>query len=350
MSEDTATLLIVDDNENNRYTLSRRLEREGYTNLVIAENGREALDRLAEQPVDLVLLDIMMPEMNGYEVLEHIKTDMALRHIPVIMISAVDDMESVVRCIELGAEDYLPKPFNRMLLRARVAASLERKRLRDREASNLSQLDKERKRADALLHAILPSAAVSELKSTNAVAPRRFDNVAVLFCDIVGFTTYCDRHSPEDIVGHLQDWAEACEGIVQRHGMEKIKTIGDAFMATADLLLHVEEPALAAVRCGMEMVEAARGLNAGWEVCVGIHSGPVVAGVIGKRQYAYDLWGDTVNVAARIVDQAKPGSVVVSGDTWLQLSEHCRGKSQGEVELRGKGKLELVQCTGLLES
>ena len=125
MSGEGPTLLVVDDNDDNRYTLTRRLKRQGYENIEIAENGREALDKLRAQAFDLVLLDIMMPEMNGYEVLEHMKADMALRDVPVIMISALDDMESVVRCVELGAEDYLPKPFNATLLKARVGACLD---------------------------------------------------------------------------------------------------------------------------------------------------------------------------------------------------------------------------------
>ncbi len=183
MTENQSALLVVDDNEDNRYTLMRRLKREGYTDVPFAENGQEALDRPAEQPFDLVLLDIMMPVLNGYETLERITSDMWLREIPVIMISAVDEMDSVVRCIEGGAEDHLPKPFNAALLRARIHASLEKKRLRDQEAGYLKQIEVEKKRADDLLHATLPAAAVHELKATNVVRPRRFEDVAVLFCD-----------------------------------------------------------------------------------------------------------------------------------------------------------------------
>ena len=306
MSEDQPALLVVDDNEDNRYTLIRRLKREGYTNVTYAENGQVALDRLAEQPFDLVLLDIMMPVLNGYETLEIIKSDMRLREIPVIMISAVDEMDSIVRCIEGGAEDHLPKPFNAALLRARVHASLEKKRLRDQEAGYLKQIEIEKKRADDLLHATLPAAAVHELKATNAVRPRRFEDVAVLFCDVVGFTNYCDKHTPEDVVSHLQDLVQAFEVISAKHGLEKIKTIGDAFMATAGLLQHVEDPAIASIRAGFEMVEAARQNEAGWEVRVGIHMGPLVGGVIGQKQFSFDIWGDTVNIAARIADQADP--------------------------------------------
>lgn len=344
MSADGPAILIVDDNENNRYTLERRLKREGYENFGIAENGRQALEILAERPIDLVLLDITMPEMNGYQVLEEMKSDMALRGIPVIVISAIDDMDSVARCIEMGAEDYLPKPFNKVLLKARVAASLEKKKLRDQETTYLDRLEGEKKRADDLLRAILPPGAVRELKTTNEVKSRRYDDVAVLFCDVVGFTRYCDQHPPEQVVSELQALVAAFEEIAERHGMEKIKTIGDAFLATAGLLTAVDEPLLASIRCGLDMVAAARSIEPHWEVRVGIHQGPVVAGIMGRRQYLFDLWGDTVNIAARILGQAAPGSVVVSGPVWMEVRNHCKGKSRGMVELKGKGSFELVEC------
>jgi phosphoserine phosphatase RsbU/P len=150
------TLLIVDDNEDNRYTLTRRLAREGYTNFETATDGREALELLRSRPFDLVLLDIMMPEMNGYEVLEHLKADDSLRDVPVIMISAVDEMDSVIRCVELGAEDYLTKPFNPTLLRARIAASLEKKQLRDKVRESLRRLERELNAARTLQLGMLP--------------------------------------------------------------------------------------------------------------------------------------------------------------------------------------------------
>ncbi|HEY5720367.1 MAG TPA: fused response regulator/phosphatase [Gammaproteobacteria bacterium] len=156
MTDSSAALLVVDDNEDNRYTLTRRLKRQGYANLVTANDGREALEQLRKQPIDLVLLDIMMPEMSGYEVLEHVKADAALRDIPVIMISALEEIESVIRCIELGAEDYLSKPFNPTLLRARVGASLEKKRLRDEVRASLARLEQELDAARGLQLGMLP--------------------------------------------------------------------------------------------------------------------------------------------------------------------------------------------------
>jgi sigma-B regulation protein RsbU (phosphoserine phosphatase) len=155
------SLLVVDDNEDNRYTLTRRLMREGYTNLTTANDGQQALDLLSAGSFDLVLLDVMMPGLNGYDVLERMHADPRLRHIPVIMISALDEVDSVIRCIDLGAEDYLSKPFNPTLLRARVAATLERKRLRDEVVDALNQIEAELQTARDIQLSMVPNEFVA---------------------------------------------------------------------------------------------------------------------------------------------------------------------------------------------
>jgi adenylate cyclase len=339
-------LLVVDDNEDNRYMLIGRLRREGFHAVVQATNGREALERLRGEPFDLVFLDIMMPEVNGYEVLARMKDDPALRDIPVIVISALDELESALRCIENGADEYLGKPFNPALLRARLRACLDRKKRHDLEVSLLAQVQQERSRADALLEAIFPLAVMNELKTTGAVAPRRHEDVAVLFCDIVGFTSYCDCHGPERVVSSLQALVTKFEDLTARHGLEKIKTVGDAFMATGGLLGDAAEAPLNSIRCGLAMVEAAARTEPFWRVRVGIHGGPVVAGVMGRRQYLFDVWGDTVNTAARITSVAAPNSVFVSETLWRRAGARCVGRPLGPVEIRGKGMLDLFHCTG----
>jgi DNA-binding response OmpR family regulator len=342
---DTGKLLVVDDNEINRDMLSRRLERQGHT-VATAPSGREALDRLQREEFDLVLLDVMMPEMNGFQVLEHMKHDAALRHIPVIMISALDEIDSVVRCIEMGAEDYLPKNFNPILLRARIGACLEKKRLRDREVLYLRQIEEAKKRSDELLHVILPHEIVEELKRENSVKPKRYENVAVMFCDIVGFTPYCAKREPEEIVGHLQQLVEAFEALAVGHDLQKIKTIGDSFMATAGAVKPLENPVLNAVRCGLDMVATSRKLPAKWEVRCGIHVGPVMAGIVGHRQYLFDLWGDTVNTAARVESNGVAGAVNVSAVAWKQVESVCVGESRGLISLKGLGDMEVFRVDG----
>ncbi len=344
MSMVDPAILVVDDVEDNRYMLTRRLDRLGFKNVGTACDGREALACLSEKPFDLVLLDIMMPGMDGYEVLRIMKQDPRFRDIPVIVVSAVNEIESTIKCIELGAEDRLPKPFDPILLRARIGASLEKKRLRDMQAEYLKRIEAEKSRADAILHDILPDAAVDELMATSAVQPRRFDQVAVLFCDIVGFTSFCDAVEPEEVVTHLEAWVDAAEMVAVRHGLEKIKTIGDEFMATAGLLHAVEQPVRVALQCGLDMVTTAAELGANWDLRVGVHMGPVVAGVIGQRKYQFDLWGDTVNTASRIVRQARPGTVLCSAEVWTSAGIGLHGESRGVFDLRGKGSVELFEC------
>jgi len=347
VNADNTKILAVDDEEFNLKLLLRHLEKEGFSDVATAANGLEALEAMRGDAFDLVLMDIEMPEMDGIATLEALKSDMKLRDIPVIMISGVEAMDSIVKCIGLGAEDYLSKPFNPVMLRARVNASLEKKRLRDMEGKHLSQLKSEKKKSDQLLNVILPSAAASELKATGKVAPRSYDNAAILFCDIVDFTAFCSNHTAEEVVGGLQNLFVKFEEITRHHQMEKIKTIGDEFMASAGLTMQNFQPLLSAVKCGLDMAEATKSLDTGWQVRVGVHAGPVVAGIVGDEKYQFDVWGDTVNTAARMTGLGEPGTVVMTFDSWLQVQDECEGRSLGQVEVKGKGAIEVVECTGV---
>ncbi len=335
-------LLVVDDNEINRDMLTRRLTRQGHE-VETAAHGRAALAMLKESPFDLVLLDILMPELNGYQVLEAMKQDEAMRHIPVIMVTALNEMDSTVLCIKMGAEDYLHKPFNPTLLKARVEACLEKKKLRDREAEHLARIEDEQRKSDGLLRVILPDPVVEELKQTDAVRPRRYDGVAVLFTDVVGFTPWCEGREPEEVVARLQELVEEYERIARRFRLQKIKTIGDAFMGAAGLLDPVENPVLNSVQCGLEMIRVANELQAAWNVRIGIHVGPVVAGVLGKQQYLYDLVGDTVNTASRMESHGTPGAITLSRTAWDSIDAVAEGESRGVVQVKGKGEFELMR-------
>jgi adenylate cyclase len=338
LSSQGGRLLLADDDEPNRDLLCRRLEKLGYK-VTACSNGIEVLEQLRLAPYDLLLLDVLMPGLDGSEVLSRVKADPLHRHLPVIMISALDQLEGIVRCIELGAEDYLGKPFNPVFLRARISAALEKKRLRDREVEHLTQIEAEKQRSEELLHIILPPDVAEELKTTNSVKPRRFENVGLLFCDIVGFTAYSDRHAPEEILPQLQGVIEAFEEISTRHGLEKIKTIGDSFMAAIGLRTPAPDPAQCSVRCGLEMISAARRLPPHWEVRVGVHVGPAIAGVVGHRKYQYDVWGDTVNLAARMEEAAEPGTLCVTSGTWRLLNGLYPCDYRGQLEIHGKGRL-----------
>lgn len=344
-NEDKARILVVEDNDFYRNFILRHLKLEGYRQVIQAADGEQAMDLVKLHQFDAILLDIMMPGTNGYEVLRLLKADDQLRHIPVIMISTVDEMDSIIKCIELGAEDYLPKPVNPTLLRARLNTSLERKFLRDREQVYINQIEMEKKRVNDLLNIALPKAAAIELKEKGYVSPRRFENVTVLFCDVIQFTEHCDRYSPEEVANHVSELIEIFENITLKYDMEKIKTIGDEFMATAGLLEQNDEPVLSAINCGLEMTRTAPTLSAGWQVRVGIDHGDVVGGIVGKLKYQFDVWGDTVNTAARMTRYGEPGKVVMTKETSDIVANRFRVQPLGTHNVKGKGMIDIVACS-----
>jgi class 3 adenylate cyclase len=340
-------VLVVDDNEMNRDLLSRRLVKQGHA-IVVAEDGLEALKTLRQQPFDLVLLDVMMPEMNGYQVLEHIKSDAALRHIPVIMISALDDIESVVRCIELGAEDYLFKPFNPTLLKARIGASLEKKRLRDQEQAFLRQIQAEQEKSERLLLNILPKLIADRLKKGEKTIADSFAEVTVLFADIVSFTQLSEALSSTELVELLNQIFSAFDRLVEQYGLEKIKTIGDAYLVVGGLPTARSDHAEAVAELALDMQkEIARftvpNLPGQAEqplmMRMGMSTGSVRAGVIGTTKFTYDLWGDTVNTASRMESHGLPGRIQVTAQTYELLKHKYRFDLRGAIEVKGKGEM-----------
>lgn len=335
---ESGNVLVVDDSDVQRDILRRLLESQGHV-VFEAQSGRDALDLLDSQPIDLVLLDIIMPDVDGYETLCLIKSSEHLRDIPVVMISALNEVDAVAGCIRLGAEDYLPRPYNPIVLKARVASCLEKSRFRAKEKRYLAEIEHERSRADKLLYVIYPDRVVEELKSTDRCIPRRFDNVAVMFADIVNFTTYCDRHEPEIVVEHLQKLFHQWEEASLEKNVQKIKTIGDAYMATCGLLIPEDRPVLRCMQLGTEMIRAVQGLPAGWNLRVGIHFGSVVAGVLGRRQALYDLFGDCVNTAARMESHGVPGSIVLSGAAFETVSDICEVEELPRIPVKGKGEI-----------
>jgi class 3 adenylate cyclase/CheY-like chemotaxis protein len=342
-------VLVVDDNPSIRDLLSRRLTHAGHQVTTTAD-GAAALGLVAADPPDLVLLDIMMPGMSGFEVLCRLKADPGTEQVPVIMISALDEIDSVVRCIEAGAEDFLPKDFNPVLLRARVDAALEKKRMRDREALMMEELRAEKERSEALLHNVLPGNVVARLRSGETLIADRFHEVTILFCDLVDFTPLAARLEPQQTVRLLGEVFSALDELVAALALERIKTIGDAYMVAGGLPGPRDDhaSAVADLALGIADVIAAIGRAAGHMLVarIGIHTGPVVAGVIGARKFAYDVWGDTVNTASRMESAGMPGRIHVSGATRRTLGDAFRFEPRGPVAIKGKGMMETYFLLG----
>ncbi len=339
----TGTILVVDDMETNRTLLSRRLSRDGHR-VATAEGGRRALELMAAEDFDLILLDLMMPDMNGFDVLAKLKADPALHQVPVIMISALDEIDSVVRCIEAGAEDYLTKPFNPVLLKARISASLEKKRWRERERLFLDRLESEKEKYERLLLNILPQQIVGRLNAGETLIADRYNDVTVLFSDLVGFTEMSARLPPTTVVQYLNRVFSLFDGLVRELGIEKIKMNGDAYMVVAGLPERRPDHAEVVAELALRMIAGLDDLNADSETAlqirIGIHSGPVVAGIIGTHRFLYDVWGDTVNVASRLEAYGIPSEIQVSEATAKLIGKRFDLVERGLVRVKGKGRLK----------
>ena len=326
-------ILLADDNADNRDLVIKVLEKWGGHSVHAEPDGESALAALAREPFDVVLLDVIMPGLNGFEVLQRMHDHPEWRHIPVVMMSALGEEEAVIAGIAAGADDYVRRPFNPALLIARIAACLDRKRYRDRELAYQRQIE-------TLFRALFPAEVADEMRERGAFPPRRHDNVGVLFLDVVGFTTFCETHKdrPEEAVEHLQYLVTRLEEVSARHGVQKIKTIGDAFLGTTGLTRADPDPVGTLVKCSEEMIRTVADHPAGWQVRIGIHVGPVMAGVIGATQFQFDVFGDTVNLAARLQGLSHPGGVVLSEAAWSAVADRVAAKPR-DVEVRGVGAI-----------
>jgi adenylate cyclase len=349
MKPQPSSVLIVDDNEDIRSLLASQIKRQGHT-VTTAENGRQALEGVRTQPFDLLLLDIMMPELDGYGVLTQLKADPELRHLPVVVISAVDDLDSVVRCIELGADDYMFKPFNKVLLRARVNACLEKKRLRDQEQNYLRLIQAEQEKSERLLLNILPQPIAERLKQGQVTIADNFADVTVLFADLVDFTKLSARISPRELVSLLNEIFSTFDQLADRHGLEKIKTVGDAYLVVGGLPTPRPDHAKAIAEMALEMQQAVARLSTAlgetFTIRIGINTGPVVAGVIGAKKFSYDLWGDTVNTASRMESHGLAGHIQVTSATYERLKDKYEFEERGCIPVKGKGEVRTYLLIG----
>ncbi|NJC98681.1 MAG: adenylate/guanylate cyclase domain-containing response regulator [Anaerolineales bacterium] len=325
-------LLVVDDNKVNRILLARGLEQDGHK-IETAENGRQALEMLKRDAFDLVLLDIEMPEMNGYQVLEACLQDIELRNLPIIMTSSLDEIDSVIKCVELGAEDYLNKPINPILLRARVNASLEKKRLRDEQRK--------------LIRTFATREVAEELMREGFSLGGRYVDATVMFSDIRSYTTYSENEDPAEIIELLNNYfALMFDAITGHHGIIN-QMVGDGLMAVFGAPVQREDRCEQSVRAALEMMELLEGFNQEQaaqnktqiQIGIGIASGRMIAGYAGTQHRAtYTCVGDTVNLAKRIEEHTKQAGrpILIDRFTREGLPEDIQVEDLGETIFKGK--------------
>jgi class 3 adenylate cyclase len=330
-SQQTGRLLVVDDNKVNRLLLGRGLELQGHS-VAFAVNGVEALEKLGQAEYDLVLLDIEMPEMDGYQVLEHIIEDVELKEIPVIMTTAMEELDSVVKCIELGAEDYLTKPVNAVLLRARINASLEKKRLHDQQRELIKKFATEE--------------VAEQMLSEGFELGGRYVEATAMFSDIRGFTSITESQPPADTIELLNTYYTLMFEAITDHGGIVNQIQGDGLMAIFGAPIPRPDHPQRAVEAGLEMQEMMTLFNLEQEaqgkppvnIGVGIATGQVIAGFTGTlRRVTYTCVGNAVNLAARLEAHTKTvGQPLLINETARQaLSDDIQVEDQGITPIKG---------------
>ena len=340
-----SNLLIVDDNPANTEYLKRKLQGAKHS-ILVANTGSQA-EKLVNSstPIDLILLDILMPGMSGYDFLGRNNKLLKDRNIPVIVVSSLDEQETVFRCLESGAQDYVTKPINFMILAARINAALERKHLLDREEQHLARIEKEKQKNEELILNILPQPIAARMMANEYLIADSVDECSILFGDIVGFTPLSQRLDAGTIVDMLNKIFSQFDDYCEELGVEKIKTMGDAYMVASGVPKPDKSHAMKMVQLGFRMLDCINSIPEidGHRISmrIGVHSGPAVAGVIGKKKFIYDLWGDAVNTACRMESHGVKDAIHISSDTAKLLDRTLFDLYDREpIQIKGKGIMQ----------
>lgn len=344
------TLLVVDDNATNRDLLSRRLARQGFT-VVAAESGERALEIAGERKIDLVLLDVLMPGMDGVEVLRRLKADDATAAIPVIMLSALDEIDSALGCVDMGAEDFLPKSFDPVLLRVRINACLELRRLRDREREYERSLDQERALTEHLLGSLCPAPFAARVLNGESDIVEEVPAAAVVVGRLDGARRAASGgEGPREAVDRLRALLGRIEALAPAHGVHLLRVDGDGFTAAAGLDGVDEHGATAAATFALAAVEETRrfGRDNGvaMDLRVGGDVGRLMAGLLQTGRLAFDAWGEALHTAAAIASGAGAGSIQVSARLYEALRDSFALAPIGEREMPDVGRMRLYELTG----
>jgi len=363
-------ILYVDDEINNLNSFRAALRRN--YNVFTAESGEEGIDIMSKNDIHVVVTDQRMPHMTGVQFLQHIPNDQDNIR---IILTGFSDIESIIEAINTGkVYRYITKPWDKEELKITIDNAVETVMLRRNNKKLISELqannehleekvknrtaEVERQKeliqaaklqSDSLLLNILPDEIAEELKRFGRSYARKHQQVSVLFADIKGFTLVAETLSPEKLVNELDEVFRAFDNIVDKYDMEKIKTIGDAYMCACGLPRSDGENALKAIKTAIDMQQFIHGFGLAcriqnlpvFEIRIGIHTGPVIAGVVGSRKFAYDIWGDTVNIASLMEQHGEVGKINISSSTYSLIRDRYECTSRGKIEVKSKGGIDM---------
>jgi len=368
--KDVFNVLYVDDEENNLNSFRAALRRN--YNIYTALSGEEGIEILSKTDIHVIVTDQRMPHMTGVQFLQHIPD--AQDNVKIIL-TGFSDMESIIEAINTGkVYRYITKPWDKDELKITIDNAIEtvmlrrdnkhliqelreyneqleeKVRLRTQEIEKQKQIIEAAKiQSDALLLNILPAEIADELKQFGKSYARKHEQVSVLFADIKGFTSIAEKLTPVKLVTQLDEVFGAFDNIIAKYGMEKIKTIGDAYMCASGLPLADNENAIKSVKAALDMQQYIKEFAAGnkiqnlpvFEIRIGIHTGPLVAGVVGSKKFAYDIWGDAVNLASQMEQHSEAGKVNISGETYSLVKDAFNCTHRGKIEAKSKGQVDM---------
>ncbi len=365
-------ILIVDDEPDLEMLVTQKFRsriREGDIAFVFVSNGLNALEKLGTDPeIDLVLSDINMPQMDGLTLLSKIKENNFTQK--TVVISAYGDMNNIRLAMNRGAFDFVVKPIDfsdfEITLNKAIAETIylkeanqtkihldnerkekeelilnQNKMLEQKVDERTRELKEEKQKSEDLLHNILPVEVANELKLKGTAEARHYNNVTVLFTDFVNFTGISEQMSPTELVQEIHKNFTAFDAIMENHGIEKIKTIGDAYLAVCGLPNETVNHAQRVAQAALDLQRYITENNSKFRLRIGIHSGPVVAGIVGMKKFAYDIWGDTVNTAARMEQNSEAGKINISGATYELVKDHFDCVYRGKIDAKNKGMVDM---------
>lgn len=340
-------ILAVDDLPQNLMTIKLGLRKFDFE-LHTANDGLEALEMLKTLRPDIILMDIQMPKKDGFSTAEDIQKDPNLADVPIIFLSAMRDVDSIVRCFDSGGVDYISKPFRQQELIARIETHLKIRRLKQ-------QVDRERDKMKAILGNMLPESYIQQISNGKRPTPQYFDNVTVVFADFKNFTELSQRIGPKTSIDHLNQIFFGFDEIVSEFGLERIKTIGDGYFAVSGINTNGVDGPLRTIATMLKMQEFARFYDeehpdTGWHLRIGAHHGPVIAGVVGFQKIAFDVWGSTVNVAARFQSVAPTKGIVISSELLALVGEYVAVDSTSSHILHHVGETNVHHIVHLTDT
>lgn len=311
-----------------------------------AKNGIDALEIINKNPPDLIITDWDMPEMDGIDFCKQVHKVKELDHIPVIMCTGVNtSSENLKTAFESGVADFIRKPIDKMELRSRVNSMLKLSESYQTIKQQKEKIEEEKQNAEKLLLNILPQKVANVLKNKGYYEPELFDNVTVFYSDIVGFTELTVRIKPKDLIKELNDIISSFDMIMAKYHCERIKTVGDAYIAVCGMPESNDDHAQNIIHAAIEIIEYLKERNKvnknKWEIRVGVDTGKIVGGIIGSNKYIYDIFGDPINMASRLESNSDSMRIHVSDRTYQQVKDHFSFEKRGVRIIKGKGKMKM---------